>query len=194
MSEKYTLREVRVEILPGVYLIADVTSLDGLSQLLADLKNASLLTPQPPKKQEGKKEQEQKVITPFDDTPAGKIETNAQIPAGSLLSKNVLAFKDDLPQFLRPSAFKAATEAALVLIHAVETGLKTTFIDYDSFKGLYESQNIKSGTPLPMLLTNLRNSGYLDKKMYKDGRQLRLTPKGDKRAIEILREFTTTAK
>lgn len=194
MSDKYTLREVHIEVSPGVDLIADVTSLDGLAQLLADLKGASLLAPQKQKKQESKQEVEQKTATAFDDTPAGRIETNAQLPSGSLLKLNVLGFKDDVPQFLRPSAFKVATEAALVLIHAVETGLKTTSIDYDSFKGLYEAQNVKSGTPLPMLLTNLRNSDYLDKKVYKESRQLRLTLKGDKRAMEILRELTAAAE
>ncbi len=194
MSDKYTLREVRVEVSPGVFLIADVTSLNGVSQLLSDLKDASLLALQKQKKKEEKGELGDKVTTTFVDTPAGRIETNAQIRTGSLLKDNILAFKDDVPQLLRPSAFKTATEAALVLIHAVETGLKTTSIDYDSFKSIYEAQNVKSGTPLPMLLTNLRNSGYLDKKAYKDGRHLRLTPKGDKRAIEILREFRTTAE
>jgi hypothetical protein len=100
-----------------------------------------------------------------------------------------LAFKDDVPQLLRPSAFNKAMEAALVLLHAVETGLRNSTIEYESFKALYEDQNIKSGTPLSMLITNLRNLGYLDKKEYRDSRKLRLTPKGDKKAIEILKKL-----
>jgi hypothetical protein len=82
-------------------------------------------------------------------------------------------------------------EAPLVLLHAVETGLRNSAIEYDSFKALYEDQNIKSGTPLSMLMTNLRNAGYLDKKEYREHRKLRLTPQGDKKAIEILKTLVS---
>lgn len=185
MSDKYTLREVRVEIQPGVILIAEVASIDSVSSLLNDLKAKQFkpvargLEPGDPGSHPNK--------NLAGETPASKVEVNAAIPDGSLHDKNILAFKDDVPQLLRPSAFDSVTEAALVLLHAVETGLRNQEIDYESFKGLFEEQNVKSGTPLSMLMTNLRNSGYLDKTAYKNGRRLRLTAKGDKRAIEILK-------
>lgn len=188
MSENYTLREVHVEVRPGVTLIADVSSIDGLAVLIRDLAAKDFA---PKLAQSKPKETEQQGTGAghqFDDTPSGRIETNAAIPKGSLAAKNILAFKDDLPQLLRPGAFANVTEATLVLIHAVERGLKTPSIEYEAFKGLYEAQNIKSGTPLPMLISNLRNSGYIDKKAYQDGRKLRLTPKGDKKAVEIVKE------
>ena len=187
MSDEYTLREVHVEIQPGVTLIADVRSMDALSGLLADLNGKGIApTTGKPTRSEEKAE---KNVTPAGDTPGSRIEVNAGIPEGSLTKKNIVAFKDDVPQLLRPSAFGAITEAALVLLHSVETGLRNQEVDYDSFKGLFEQQNVKSGTPLSMLMTNLRNSGYIDKNAYKNGRRLRLTAKGDKQAIEILKRL-----
>lgn len=187
MSDEYTLREVHVEIQPGVILIADVRSMDALSGLLADLKDNGI-APTPGKAKESEQQSEQDV-PPAGDTPGSRIEVSAGIPKGSLAKKSIVAFKDDVPQLLRPSAFGTVTEAVLVLLHSVETGLRNQAVDYDSFKGLFEQQNVKSGTPLSMLMTNLRNSGYLDKNAYKNGRSLRLTAKGDKQAIEILKRL-----
>ena len=39
-----------------------------------------------------------------------------------------------------------------------------------------------------MRLTDLRNSGYLDKRVYSVGRELRLTAKGEKKAVEVLKK------
>lgn len=187
MSDKYALKEVHVEVHPGVTLTAEVSNFDGLISLLNDLKAKNLISPIELKKRRdvdyGNKGKE--------DTPEGRIEVNAGIEKDSLAAKNILAFKEGIPQLLRPSAFANVTEAALVLLHAVETGLKSPTTEYESFKGLFESQNLKSSTPLAMLLTNLRNSGYLDKNTYKDARKLRLTPKGDKKAIEIMKQMLT---
>jgi hypothetical protein len=184
MSDKYTLREIRVEIQPGVILIAEVSSIDSISSLLEDLKAKDFKPVVRKVKKEEDAGQDQKGET---DSPASRVEVNAEIPSGSLMNKNIIAFKDNVPQLLRPSAFDSVTEAALVLLHAVETGLRNQEIDYESFKGLFEEQNVKSATPLSMLMTNLRNAGYLDKNTYKSGRKLRLTAKGEKRAIEILK-------
>ena len=188
MSDEYTLREVHVEIQPGVTLIADVRSMDALSRLLADLKGKGIAPT--PGRANRSEETGERNLTPAGDTPASRIEVNAGIPKGSLTRKSIVAFKDDVPQLLRPSAFGTVTEAVLVLLHSVETGLRNQEVEYDSFKGLFEQQNVKSGTPLSMLMTNLRNSGYLDKNAYKNGRRLRLTAKGDKQAMEILKRLT----
>jgi len=189
MSDKYLLKEVHIEVQPGVKLIAEVPTLEALLALLSDLKKKNF-SPVVAKK-EGKhiKEEHKKETGVTGDSPAGRIEINAGIPTGSLLKSNVLAFKDNVPQLLRPSTFKSVMDAALVLLHAVETGLREQTIEYESFKALYEDQNVKASTPLSMLMTNLRNGGYLDKKDYRESRKLRLTPKGDKKAIEIIKTF-----
>ena len=187
MSDKYTLKEVHVEVLPGVTLTADVSNLDGLITLLSDLRSKNL-TGSEAKKQQDQLHMEQKKEV-RNDTPSGRMEVNAGIEKGSLAAKNILAFKNEIPQLLRPSAFANVTDAALILLHAVEVGLKSPATDYDSFKGLYEAQNLKSGTPLSMLMTNLRKTGYLDKKSYNEGRKLRLTLKGERKAIQIIKEM-----
>lgn len=189
MTDKYILKEVHIEVQPGVQLIAEVSSLDALQNLLNDLI-IKKLTPLIVKKEHKQdKEESKKETDALNDTPASRVEINAGLNKDALLKSNILAFKDNMPQFLRPSIFKTVMEAALVLLHAAETGLRNPSLEYDSFKALYEYQNIKSGTPLSMLMTNLRNAGYLDKKEYHDSRKLRLTPKGDKKAIEILKSL-----
>jgi hypothetical protein len=187
MSAKYTLKEVHVEVNPGVTVIANVSSMDGIVSLLDDLKARNLVAKVENKKSTGEQDRKGKQDSHVNDSPGGRIETNAGIDKGSLVAKNILAFKDGIPQLLRPGAFGNVTDAALVLLHAIETGLKNQSIEYESFKGLYESQNLKSGTPLSMLMTNLRNAGYLDKTTYSKERRLRLTARGDKKAVEIMK-------
>lgn len=186
MSSNYKIRELRVEVRPGVTLVADVESVEAANKLLRELQDAKLVaaTSTTDDRQRGAKDNSRHA-----DEPASRLELRAGVPSGSLGSKNIVAFKDNVPQLLRPNIFGSVSDAALVLLYTVESGLQTTSIDYESFKGLYDSQNIKSGSPLTMLLTNLRNAGYLDKKAYTADRTLRLTAKGDKKAGEVLKEL-----
>jgi hypothetical protein len=194
MSEKYTLRQVQIEVSPGVILVSDVTSMEGIEQLLTDLKSHNLIIAKQKRDEDEGGRLEKDTPLQIDDTPSDRIERNADLQKGCLSKQYILAFKDGIPQLLRTSIFDGPTDAALVLVHAVETGLKTSSMAYEAFKGLYEAQNLKSGTPLSMLMTNLRNSGYIDKSTYKDGRKLRLTPKGEKQAISILKKLSSSEK
>lgn len=188
MSSNYKIRELRVELRPGVILVADVDSVEAASRLLKELQETKLVTTvrTTDERQRGNKDSVRHT-----DEPASRLELRAGLPSGSLATKNIVAFKDNVPQLLRPNIFAAVSDAALVLLYAVEGGLQSASIDYESFKGLYDSQNIKSGSPLTMLLTNLRNAGYLDKKTYTTDRTLRLTAKGDKKAAEVLKELVS---
>jgi hypothetical protein len=164
--------------------VAAVESVSAIKKLLEAL-SAENLSPQfVENKAESRDDDKKKMVV--DDTPASRLEMKSSIPAGSLLKSNILAFKDGAPQLLRPNAFKNTTEAVLALVFAVESGLKSPKIDYESFKGLFESQNIKSGSPLSMLLNNLKNSGYLDKKAYDTDRTVVLSARGEQKAIEVL--------
>jgi hypothetical protein len=92
-----------------------------------------------------------------------------------------------VPQLLRPSTFPSVSDATLALIYALEVGVRNTNIAYEDFKAVFDAQNIKTGTPLPMLLSNLKNSGYVDRAAYGSNRTVRLTAKGEKKAEEVLR-------
>lgn len=187
MSGTYRLKEVRVMLQSGVSLIAEIDSLSGLKSLLNDLAGANLsvqkvgdpesLPPPSPDK-----------LQPSADEPASRVETKASLAPGSLAKTKLVAFKENAPQLLRPSTFENVTDALLVLLFAVEAGLRASRIPYDSFKGLYEAQNIKSGTPMRILLSNLRNAGYLDKSAYASEKALSLTAKGETKAIEVLQQ------
>ena len=183
MSEAYKLKEVHIQMQDGVTLIAEVSSVAAVRALLDELgggdikvikHKATLKPPQYNNKEEGS------------DSPAARLESKAELTGGSLGAKKVLAFKDDVPELLKANTI-SITDAVLILLFAVETGLRKNKIEYESFKGLYEAQNIKSGSPLAMTVTNLRNAGYLDKKVYENEKSLRLTAKGESKAIEVLK-------
>jgi hypothetical protein len=183
MDNIYKLREVKITLKPGVELIAEVNSVAEIKKLLKDLEAENLqFTPVVSRRNEN-------VIDESIDTdnPSAIIETRADLPIGSLSSKKILAFKDNIPQLIRPQIFVNVTDALIVLLYAVEIGLKNSNIPYESFKSLYESQNIKSGSGFSMLLNNIKNASYIDKKSYEADRTIRLTPKGEQRAIEIMK-------
>jgi len=182
MSDAYKLKEVHIQIQDGVTLIAEVSSVAAVWALLDELGSGEIkvikhkATSKPPQNNEEKDS----------DSPTARLESKAELTSGSLGAKKVLAFKDDVPELLKPNAI-SITDAVLILLFAVETGLRKNKIEYESFKGLYEAQNIKSGSPLAMTVTNLRNAGYLDKKVYENEKSLRLTAKGESKAIEVLK-------
>lgn len=189
MASNFKLKELRIIVKPGVTLIADVDTVEDVHALLENLSQNGLYDTKAIESGGGDVEQrtEQSDARVDNETPESRIELRAELTRGYLRQKNVLAFKDGVPQLLRPTTFPAVTDAALVLIFAVEAGLKKSSISFDDFKALYEEQNIKSGSSLAMLLNNLKNAGYLDKKAYLSDRTIRLAAKGEKRAAEILK-------
>jgi len=186
MENNYKLKELKIIIRPGVELTAIVDSISDVTKLLEDLKkeNFESVTIKPP-------ELGAPPLPPnlnlnnFDD-PHSKIELQASLQSNSLIEKKVLAFKDNIPQLLRPNIFGNTTEALLVLLYAIEVGLNKKSIEYDAFKSLYDGQNIKSGSSLSMLLNNLKNSQYIDKNTYDKDRTIILTAKGAQKGVEIL--------
>ncbi|NUQ83465.1 MAG: hypothetical protein HUU11_02020 [Anaerolineales bacterium] len=190
MTSNFRLREVRIEIQPGVTLIADVSDISELKELLQFLSSENVMTLQAPSNENAKEIFSQ---PDSNEDPNSILELRAELPQGSLLTKKVLAFKNSVPQLLRTGLYGNVTEAILVLLYAIETGLKSPSISYDSFKPLYEGQGLKSGSSLPMLLNNLKNTGYIDKKLYDGDRTLSLSPKGNQKAIEVLKSIVNSS-
>jgi hypothetical protein len=193
MPSPFEIKEIHVNLADGVKVVATVTSIEGIKALIGVLRSEKLvsLTPPLPERPHG---------TPSPpapkpqakDTSEAKMETRAALQAGSLAKTKLIAFKDNIPQLLRPTVLKP-TDAVVILLFAVEAGLGNTKMDYQSFKDLYDAQNIKSGSPLAMKLTDLRNGGYIDKKSYSSDRSILLTAKGERKAIEVIRNFISQA-
>jgi hypothetical protein len=183
MTIKY--RELHIDIAKGAKLIIDVASKSDVEAALAEWPNLAVERVQT--EQDNATPAVQRDLVQRDgDSPESRIETRSDLPPGCLRQKSILAFKDGIPQLLRPTIFGAVSDAALILIFAIESGLKKTAISFDDFKALYDAQNIKSGSPLSMLLTNLKNAGYIDKSQYSSNRTVRLTAKGEKKATDVL--------
>ena len=187
---KAKLKEVQIQVAPGVIVTAEISDVGELKNILGDLEKAGY-APTVESTDATPKIEVQKDRGESSDSPASKVEIRANITAGLLSKSNILAFKDDVPQLLRPNNFTSVSDAALALLFAVETGLKTSSIPFDDFKAIYDEQNIKSGSPLTMLLTNLKNAGYIDKRMYSKDRTVRLTAKGEQKAIKVLKALVT---
>jgi hypothetical protein len=126
---------------------------------------------------------------PSTDDPHTLVELKAGIPQGSLLAKKILAIKDGVPQLLRNNLFSNVTDAVLVLVYAIEIGLRTPRIPYDQFKPLFEAQSLKSGSSLALLLNNLKGRGYIDKKLYDTDRTISLSGKGSQKAADVLQSI-----
>lgn len=188
----YKLKEVQVTLPNGVLITAEISTIEDVKELLKALEqlNLGLLD----RTLDEAHKHTEKTTHSDSDIPEVRVETRADLTIGSLRAKNVLAFKDSVPQLLRPNAFSSATDASLALLFSVEAGLKKSKLEFDAFRGLYESQNIKSGSPVSMLLTNLRNAQYLDSKLYSSERKLRLTAKGETKAIEVLKALVEKSK
>lgn len=188
MDNGYKLKELRITIKLGVELIATVNNISDINKLLEDLKKESFEPTAIQKPNEELIPSSNLDHNNYED-PNSRIELNAGLEQNSLLDKKVLAFKDNVPQFLKISIFNKTTDALIVLLYAIEFGLRKKSIDYDSFKSLFDSQNIKSGSSLSMMLNNLKNSQYIDKTVYDKDRTILLTPKGSQKAVEILKSI-----
>jgi hypothetical protein len=188
MSHNIKYKELQLKIAEGITLIVDVTSKDDIKAVLDDLAEFDISTRQ-------KLGSKVRALSHSDsdmveDSPEKHLEVRAGLGVGNLRVRNILAFKDEVPQLLRPGSFNSISDAMLTLIFAVEAGLKKSAISFDDFKTLYDAQNIKSGSQLSMLLNNLKNSGYIDKGQYNNNRTIRLTAKGEKKAAEVLNSIT----
>jgi hypothetical protein len=177
-------KELQLKLAEGITLTVNVTSKDDIKAVLDDLAEFELSF-QPNLRD---KAQDLGNLDPdtAEGSPEKNLEVRAGLGAGNLRLRNILAFKDGIPQLLRPGSFSSISDATLTLIFAVEAGLKKSSIGFDDFKVLYDAQNIKSGSQLSMLLNNLKNSGYIDKGQYNNDRTIRLTAKGEKKATEVL--------
>ena len=184
-EELYTIKQVEISLPNGLKVVANVSTIDGIHKLVDDLLGTKFAPVTLDKKSSGEGQRNREE----EQDPIKRIEMQADLPSGSLLSGKILAIKDGTPQILQRPLFGNLTEAILVLMFALETGLRQNPVNYEAFSSLFEGQNLKSGSPLSMLITNLRNAGYLDNRAYADGRNLRLTAKGDGKAIEVLQRL-----
>jgi hypothetical protein len=184
MTESFKYRELHVQLAKGITLVVEVRNKDDIKAAISELKEFGVAVSVAEDDEEFVKKE---ISTPLgDESPEARVELRASLTPGSLRKKSVLAYKDGIPQLLRPGSFQTVSDAALVLIFSVEAGLKKPSVSFDDFKALYDSQNVKSGSPLSMLLNNLKNAGYIDKSQYAKDRTIRLTAKGEKKATDVL--------
>lgn len=192
MTEKnYVITRTEISLDSGAKIIADVSSLDDIKKLLTDIRTAGMGEPiAETQATDSVNKAKNSPATQIDD-PTQRIETQVGLEAGRLATAKILAIKNGIPQFIQKSLFPSVTDAILVLLYALEVGLRQNPIQYETFVSIFDAQNLKSGSPLSMLMTNLRKATYLDSRAYADGRKLRLTAKGDAKAVEVLKKIAT---
>lgn len=190
MSDDYKIKEVRVQLKSGALVVAEASSLEAVKKLLVDVSSFGGVAA-PAEIVRTQKDGDQR--SQAGDDPYSLLEIKASMQAGTLSKAKIVAFKDNAPHLLKPNAFSNTTDAVLVLLLCLESGLKMSRISLDAFRGLYESQNIKSGSPLRIILTNLRAAGYINKSAYMSEKTIVLTGKGENKGIEALQSIMKTA-
>lgn len=130
-------------------------------------------------------------ITPVpEDDPYEKIANMLNnISATELRAKKIFSIKDQNVQLLKPNQFSKVMDAICVLLFLLEVGIGKRDIQYNMFRDIFESQNIKSGSPLTMLIINMKIAKYIDPKKYKT-KIVSLTPKGQEQAIAVLTKLS----
>lgn len=131
--------------------------------------------------------QPQTTSSPEEDSYEKIANMLSNISPTELRAKKIFSIKDQNVQLLKPNQFKVM-DAICVLLFILEVGIGKRDIEYDSFRDIFESQNIKSGSPLTMLMTNMKVAKYIDAKKY-SSKIVSLTPKGQEQAIVVLNKF-----
>lgn len=196
MAQSYKIKEVNIQLASGINLTVEVDSVQQLKELITDLKQVELLNFKASERKRNNENDEEKPDEKIDkenkldsDNPLTNIEEKAELQANSLTAKKVLGFKNENPQILKPTSIKSA-DAILILLFALEYGLNKAKVSLDEFKTIYESQGIKSGSPLSMTVNNLKNLNYLDKKVYDSSRELTLNARGVDKTKQLLKDMT----
>lgn len=110
------------------------------------------------------------------------------ITGADLRAKKIFSIKDQSIQLLKPNQFKKVMDAICVVLFVLEAGLGKRDIQYSIFRDIYDTQNIKSGSPLTMIMINMKGAKYIDAKKYK-AKVVSLTPKGQEQAINVINKF-----
>lgn len=188
MTAPYKIRELQIPVEGGAMVIIEVGSLDGVRAALEAFSESGLAVAAPIRPPAPPTPATPSTEDNGDDgeSPEARIAQQIGATTADVTKAGLLGFKNSTPQILKPQDH-SVTDALVLLLYAMEVGQGTTKVAYEDFKELYEAQNIKSNSPLSMRITDLRNGGYVDKKIYKQDRSLSLTAKGQKKAVEYIK-------
>jgi hypothetical protein len=116
-------------------------------------------------------------MTPRED-PLERIALRLDVPGDKLRTANLFGVKGDKVQILKTQKF-TASEAVMAICLVSETGLGRPALSYEDLKEAFQESSIKSKSPLYMIISNLGNLGYIDKKRYDSQAEVVLTAKGE---------------
>ena len=132
------------------------------------------------------KDKDDEKMTFDGDDPMNKISLRLEMDYDKIKNSSLFGVKDGKIQIFKAQRI-TPKDALLIITFIYETGLGNSAIPYEDMKEAFTMSNIKSKSPLYMLISNCTKAGYLDKARYDSQKEITLTPKGEaqvKKAIE----------
>jgi hypothetical protein len=119
------------------------------------------------------------------EDPLEKIALRLDMPGDKLRSASLFGVKAGKVQILRTQKF-AASEALMAICFVSEIGVGRPALSYEDLKEAFEESRVRSKSPLYMIISNLGNLGYIDKKRYDSQQEVVLTAKGETKVREAI--------
>lgn len=124
-------------------------------------------------------------VAPSAEDPTERVANRLDIDAAKLRDAKLFGIKGEKVQIFKAQKF-APFEAVLAISFVSEIGIGKTALSYEELKEAYQESHIKSGSPLYMIISNIGNQGYIDKKRYESQKEIVLIAKGVEKVKEAI--------
>lgn len=113
-----------------------------------------------------------------------KIASRLDADSSHLKDAKLFGIKGEKVQVFKTQKF-APAEAVMLICYISEIGVGKAALSYEELKEAYQESHIKSESPLYMIISNIAQSGYIDKQRYDSQKEIVLTAKGETKVKEI---------
>ena len=121
------------------------------------------------------------------EEPFDKMAHRLDVEPSNLSGAKLFGIKGDKVQIFKTQKF-APAEAVMAICYVSEVGVGKSALTYEELKEAFQASHIKSDSPLYMIISNIANSGYIDKQRYDSQKEIVLTAKGDTKIKGIIQK------
>lgn len=166
-----------------VIISSFIDSLDKCSKKIKKIASEERPASPAPKPLVEKRKEPKAEIDEKED-PLKKVSLRLEMDYEKLNKEQLFGTKEGRVQIFKPKF--SPKDALLVITFIYEIGLGNTSIPYEELKETFRNSNIKSKSPLYLIIFNAAKSGYIDKQRYDTQKEITLSPKGEARVKKII--------